>query len=223
MSTTRTVELLQLAGRVSSASVADAMAARHDHRFHLLDLASPSPELLLFGPAATMRLFPRRPDLERPELGDFAAALHAAVGDEAEGRVLVIAAGDGPDAAVAGGKKLTRVAALKMAGVLTDARLRDFAEIIELGLVAYCRGETILADRSELMPFEAGVPVAVDGVAVAPGDWIYGDGSGVVVIPAGEVREILDAALEREEADAAEAARIRAEYGVEDEDLDLEE
>lgn len=222
MSTTRTVELLQLAGRVSSASVADAMAARHDHRFHVLDLASPSPELLLFGPAATIRFFPRRPGLERAAIADFGAALHAAVGEEAEGRVLVIAAGDAPDAAVAGGKKLTRVAALKMAGVLTDARLRDFVEIIELGLVAYCRGETILADRSDLMPYEAGVPVTIDGVAVAPGDWIYGDGSGVVVIPAGEVRDILDAALEREEADAAEAARIRAEYGVDEVDLDLD-
>jgi regulator of RNase E activity RraA len=109
-----------------------------------------------------------------------------------------------------------------MAGVLTDARLRDFVEIIELGLVAYCRGETVLAVRAELMPYEAGVPVTIDGVAVAPGDWIYGDGSGLVVIPGGEVRAILDAALEREDADAAEAARIRAEYGVEEDDLDLE-
>jgi regulator of RNase E activity RraA len=30
-----------------------------------------------------------------------------------------------------------------MAGVVTDARLRDFAEVVDLGLAAWCRGETV--------------------------------------------------------------------------------
>jgi regulator of RNase E activity RraA len=54
------------------------------------------------------------------------------------------------------------------------------------------------------------VPVAVGGVTVLPGDWIYADRAGAVVIPAGDLREILEEAARIEERDAAEVARMRA-------------
>jgi 4-hydroxy-4-methyl-2-oxoglutarate aldolase len=35
------------------------------------------------------------------------------------------------------------------------------------------------------------VTIIVGGVRVAPGDWIVGDRDGLVIVPGGEVREIL--------------------------------
>jgi len=46
-------------------------------------------------------------------------------------------------------------------------------------------------------------------VTVVPRDWIYADRSGAVVIPAADLRTILEEAARIEERDAAEVARLR--------------
>lgn len=197
---------------VTSASLSDAMADRFAHRFHILDLISPVPDRALSGPAATMQFMPRREDLRDPDVHEFAPVLHDAVGDEGEGAVLVVSSGGCPEAAVAGGKKLSRLRGLGVAGILTDARLRDFDEVDEMGIAAWCGGETTLADHREAMPFSAGMPVALESVTVVPGDWIYADAAGAVVVPAAVRDEVIAAAVERERADAAEVQRIAEEY-----------
>jgi len=64
------------------------------------------------------------------------------------------------------------------------------------------------------MPFAANVPVGLCGVTVFPGDWIYADASGAVVIPADDLREILEQAARIEEKDAAEVQRLREVDGL---------
>ena len=59
-------------------------------------------------------------------------------------------------------------------------------------------------DRLQLVARQ--VPITISGVIVAPGDWLRGDGDGVVSMPAARIDEILDMA---EEIRAAED-RIRA-------------
>jgi len=183
------------------------MAQRFDHRWHVLDLISPTPGAVVHGWAAPVRFVPRRDDLRDPDRHDFAPAIRSA-GDGA-GRVLVIACGSYRDAAVAGGKKLTLVEVLGFRGLITDGRLRDFDEAADLDLVARCSGETVLADRSELMAFESHAAVDLGGALVVPGDWIHSDDAGTVVVPAAHLDDILAAAVAREDADAAEVARIR--------------
>jgi 4-hydroxy-4-methyl-2-oxoglutarate aldolase len=197
---------------VSSASLSDAMATRYQHRWHVLDLICPRPGAVLHGWAATVRFMPRRADLRDPDRHDFAPAVLACAGDDAAGSVLVIACGSYRDVAVAGGKKLTLVDALGFNGLLTDGRMRDFDEAGDLRAVAYCSGETVLADTRDLMAFDHGLPVELAGVIVSPGDWVYADAAGAVVVPGDAVEEILEVAVERERADAAESRRIRAEH-----------
>jgi regulator of RNase E activity RraA len=110
---------------------------------------------------------------------------------------------------VAGGKKLSRLANLGLAGLVADARLRDWDEVVDLGLGAWCRGETVRQGGEAIMPWDAGVPVAIGGVTVIPGDWIYADRAGAVVIPDPDLREILEEAARIEARDAAEVARMR--------------
>jgi regulator of RNase E activity RraA len=62
-----------------------------------------------------------------------------------------------------------------------------------------------------VMPYAVNVPVALGGVTVVPGDWIYADAAGVVVIPPGDLRPVLEEAARIEERDAETVARMREE------------
>jgi len=189
---------------VTSASLCDALARRHDHVAHILDLICPSGEVM-FGRCATMRFFPNRRDHHSAE--DRFDALLEEVADT--GNVLVIAAGGHPDQAVAGGKKVARIEAAGFTGLLTDARMRDLEEISDFDIVCYCSGETVRAAGDDTTPLEVNVPVEVDGVGVLPGDWIFADNAGAVIIPDGDLEAVLDAArdIERADTDAVRATR----------------
>lgn len=204
-------DLWAIAGSVSCSAICDAMMRRHGHRAHIVDLVSPAPERWLLGRALTVQFLPLRADLLEPSRHDFGAMLDEAVADvDPSGAVLVVSSWGYPDAPVAGGKKLSRLANLGLAGLVADARLRDFAEVIDLGLGAWCRGETVRQGGDTVMPYAANVPVCVGGVTVIPGDWVYADCSGAVVIPSDDLRPILEEAARIEERDAAEVERLRA-------------
>lgn len=192
---------------LTAAAICDALAKRHDHRAHILDLITPTPGEVLFGQAATIRYFPNRRDHHSAE-DRFDQLLQAVTGT---GQVLVLGCGGHEDQALAGGKKVARIEAAGFAGLLTDGRLRDLEQIAGFDLVAYCGGETVRGAGDEVTPLAANVPVEIDGVGVLPGDWIYADGAGAVVIPAADIDTVLADAhlIEEKDAAAVTATRLR--------------
>ena len=62
-----------------------------------------------------------------------------------------------------------------------------------------------------MTPFQANVPVVLDGVGVFPGQYVFADSSGAVVIPAGQVDEVLAEARRIEASDAASRDQIARE------------
>lgn len=205
---TSDAELRAMLGRVSCAAIVDQLVARHGHPCHVLDLRSPTPGAVLFGPAVTIRFFPARKDVKDPVENDFAALFYRAIRAGGEGAVLVMSNGGHPDAALGGGRKLTRLRHTRLAGVLADGRLRDFDDLATYEFVTYCRGETVRQGGNAVMPIAANVPVEVDGVGVLPGDYVYADGAGAAIIPAADAADVLAAAAAAEERDAASAARM---------------
>lgn len=203
--------LRAVAERVSCSAICDAMMRRHAHRAHIADLVSPVPERWVLAEAVTMAFMPLRSDRLDPSVHDFGPLVLEAAGDDPAGKLMVVSAGGYPDQPIAGGKKLSRLRNLGMAGVLTDARLRDFDEVVDLGIAAWVGGETVRQGGETIMPFAANVPVAVAGVTVFPGDVVYADRSGAVVIPSQDLGEILEEAARIEERDAATVERMRAE------------
>lgn len=152
-----------LAGRVRTADIVDAMGRRHRHRCHILDLVSPTPSRQLFGPAVTISYFPACRAALPPERYNFKRLFYDAIEGGADGHVLVMASNGYTDASLGGGTKLSRVQNHRLAGILADGRLRDFAELELYDLAIYCRGETTRWGGDAVTPYEANRPVVVAG------------------------------------------------------------
>ena len=123
------------------ADLVDAMGRLHRHRCHILDLVSPTPGRILFGPAVTISYFPSCSAALDPERYNLANLFYEAVGDEPAGKVVVLASNGYTDTSMGGGTKLLRLQENGCAGVLTDGRLRDFDELARYDFAAYCSGE----------------------------------------------------------------------------------
>lgn len=190
-----TDSLHDMLDHVATADLVDAMGRLHRHRAHLLDLVSPTPERRLFGPAATISYFPTCEKALDPNEYNFGALFLAAVGDDPEGKVLVLAGNGHPETSLGGGTKLSRAHNMGLAGVLADGRLRDFDNLAGYDLATYCRGEATKWGGDVVTPFQANVPVIVQRVGIWPGDYIHADSSGAVVIPAAQVREVVEGAM----------------------------
>lgn len=182
------------------ADLVDAMGWLHKHRCHILDLVSPTPERVLFGPAVTISYFPSCSAALDPERYNLGNLFYEAVGEEPAGKVVVLASNGYTDTSMGGGTKLMRLQEHGCAGVLTDGRLRDFDELAGYDFAAYCSGEATKWGGDRVTPHQANVPVVINGVGVMPGQYVFADSSGAVVIPDGQIDEVL-----------AEARRIEAE------------
>ena len=194
--------------RVACASLVDAVGRIHGHRAYILSLVSPAPRRL-FGPVATIAYLPYRDDLPQVEFG---ALFAQAVGERPAGAVLVLSSGGYPDASHGGGTKLSRLEHTGAAGVLTDGRLRDFDQLGDYGFATWCRGEATHWGGDTVMPFAANVAVEVGGICVVPGDYLYADASGAVVIPNGSLQRVIDEALNIEAEDARFTEEIAREH-----------
>jgi regulator of RNase E activity RraA len=62
------------------------------------------------------------------------------------------------------------------------------------------------------MPYAANVAVEIAGVAVTPGDYVYADAAGAVVIPASSLDRVLKEARTVQAQDAQYATQIRNEH-----------
>jgi regulator of RNase E activity RraA len=148
------------------------------------------------------------------ERRSFASFFYEATGGEAQGLVLVLDSSGQHDVSVGGGAKFSRLHNRGLAGLVTDARIRDFDELAALDPVFYCRGQAVRAGARDLMPVAANGPVSLCGTTVVPGDYIYADSAGVVVIPGGHLEQVFASAAEIQAEDKAILPVIRAERAL---------
>ena len=205
-----TPKLMDVTG-LKCADLVDAMSRLHRHRCHLLDLVSPTPGRILFGPAVTISYFPSCSAALDPARYNLANLFYEAVGDDPAGKVVVLASNGYTDTSMGGGTKLLRLHQSGCAGVLTDGRLRDFDELARYDFAAYCSGEATRWGGDRVTPFQANVPVVLGGVAVMPGQFVFADSSGAVVIPDGANRRGAQDARKVEAEDAASRDQIARE------------
>ena len=138
-------------------------------------------------------------------------SLRHALEQAAEGEVIAVSCG-GSLATAVWGARMSRIALERgIAGLIVDGAVRDVDEIEELGFPVFAAGVVPTPPGREVAG-EVGGPIECAGRMIAPGDWIYADGDGVVVVPArihDDVVVLARAALEQERAEISAAGRTR--------------
>lgn len=87
------------------------------------------------------------------------------------------------DGAVWGELMSTGVRAHGGVGAIIDGMLRDTRQVLEMDFPVISRGHLPTTSKGRTEITEWGVSVEIDGVTVNPGDLVFGDIDGVVVIP----------------------------------------
>ena len=108
-----------------------------------------------------------------------------------------IATGSSLRYALWGGLMSTRARHLKAAGAVLDGYVRDSNEILELNFPTFSHG-TYAQDqgpRGKVIDYR--VPIEFNGIRVNPGDIVYGDRDGVLIIPQEVERDAISLALEK--------------------------
>lgn len=140
------------------------------------------------------------------------AMLHALT----QGCVLVLGACDGAVAHF-GDVSALLVKTRGAAGAVIDGATRDLDQIRRMEFPLFCRNSQPQDAYGRWQITEFGRPTLVMGIAgcvltVLPGDWIFADGDGVLVIPQGKAEVVLVAAeLRKENEDLIRAAMLDGE------------
>ena len=114
------------------------------------------------------------------------------------GEVAVLAC-DGPTDTIAPWGELlsTAARARQAAGCVTDGLVRDVKQIREMRFPVFCGGIGPLDTKGRARMVERDVPVQCAGVTVRPGDLVFGDVDGLVVIPREVERKVVKRALDK--------------------------
>lgn len=112
-----------------------------------------------------------------------------------EGEIYVLVTRGEYNCAVFGELFATAVRQRKGAGVLLDAYARDIKALKEMDFPLFYRGKDPRTSKGRCEINECQIPVIIDGVTINPGDYIFGDVDGVVIIPKDLIEEVLDRAF----------------------------
>ncbi|MGO3846368.1 RraA family protein [Agrococcus casei] len=136
-------------------------------------------------------------------------AIHDAIPLLEDGQVLVINGQGVTHRALIGELMAERAQRKGCRAYVIDGAVRDVDDIAALGFPVYARAVTP-AGPYRNGPGRLGIPVAVGGVVVEPGDWVVGDRDGVCVVRASEIEQVLEAAEAKRAKEEQQKVDIRA-------------
>lgn len=146
----------------------------------------------------------RNPVLQR----NFGLMLEAL--DDLKKDEIYICSGSSPSYALVGELMCTRMKILGAAGCVVNGFHRDTRGILELDFPCFSYGRYAQdqAPRGKVLDYR--VPIEMDGVRILPGDLIFGDLDGVLVIPLAVEQEVLERAYEKATGEKTVAQAIRS-------------
>ncbi len=122
---------------------------------------------------------------------------------------IYVATGGSLRYALWGGLMSTRALHLKAAGAVLDGYIRDSSEIEQLGFAVFSRGlyAQDQGPRGKVIDFRCAIEI--EGVRIRPGDLLFGDREGVLVIPREVEAEAITRAQEKLHGENLVARAIR--------------
>ena len=112
-----------------------------------------------------------------------------------EGEIYILKTRGTYNCAVFGELFATAVKTKKGAGVLLDGLARDVRQLKEMNFPLFYKGTCPKTSKGRCEINECQISVEIEGVTINPGDYIFGDIDGVVVIPKDIVDEVCDRSL----------------------------
>jgi 4-hydroxy-4-methyl-2-oxoglutarate aldolase len=107
------------------------------------------------------------------------------------------------------GEILTEAARARgVAGLVIDGAVRDIDAIEGLRFPVFSRGLAIASCTKERAG-RLNVPIQFGGAAVAPGDLIFGNADGLVVIEQARIDDVYEAAVERRKKESEIIVKLR--------------
>jgi regulator of RNase E activity RraA len=104
-----------------------------------------------------------------------------------------------------------------------DGLTRDAAKILAMDFPVFAAGFSPLDSKGRLDAVSHGQPIQIGNCTIRPGDWVFGDIDGVVVVPAELAERVFPLALEKvsgenrvrtELAKGRSVREVFAEYGI---------
>lgn len=134
--------------------------------------------------------------------------------DDLKENEVYICTGSSPSYALVGELMCTRMQILKAAGAVVNGYHRDTKGIVELDFPCFSYGRYAQdqGPRGKVIDFR--VPIEIEGVRVNPGDIVFGDLDGVVIIPKEIEREVIEQAYEKATGEKMVAEAIRGGMGA---------
>ena len=132
----------------------------------------------------------------------------ALIDDLKPGEVPVLACGTSGRIAPWGELLTTACRARGALGCLTDGLARDVKAIRALGFPVFCGGIGPLDSKGRGEVAAIDVPVECGGVVTNPGDLVFGDADGAIVVPQHLVQQAMTLALEKVEGEDRTRAEL---------------
>lgn len=129
--------------------------------------------------------------------------------DDLKENEVYICTGSSPSYALVGELMCTRMQILKAAGAVVNGFHRDTRGILDLDFPCFSYGRYAQdqGPRGKVIDFR--VPIEIEGVRVNPGDIVFGDLDGVVIIPREIEAEVVTRAYEKATGEKMVAEAIR--------------
>ncbi|MCE5249474.1 RraA family protein [bacterium] len=136
--------------------------------------------------------------------------------DTKEGQ-LIVAQCNAPLLSAFWGGLLTNAAVgHKVSGVVIDGGARDYNEITELNFPVFCKGLSPYDSLGRMDAKERDIPIECGGIRVCPGDLVFADVDGIVVVPQDIVDEVIAKAWEKVIGESKVREELRSGAGVVD-------
>lgn len=185
--TPSTAEILETFRKASTGNVADAVDEATGVRGFMARDMKPVFRAKVIGPAVTVLL---RKGL-RNDKRDWPNLQIQTLDAAPPGSVIVEVLEDGLDIAGIGNLMATTGKVRGLAGMIIDGGARDVEELEEIGFPVWSRSLTPATSVGRYVSVARDVPVTCGGILVRPADWIVADATGVVVVPAESLPQVL--------------------------------
>ncbi len=137
--------------------------------------------------------------------------LHRAVYSAGDGDVLVAATGSHYEAGYWGEVLSHAARARRLGGVVIDGCVRDRDRLADIGLPVFGRG-FCMRGTSKHGDGDGAIncPLTLGDVVVSPGDFVLGDGDGVLVLPFDRLYEVTELAVARQRHEVEVISALKA-------------